>query len=87
MSDLHRRAMEAVLDAARQDILDTLEEQGIRDQHSEEADEAVFDVAILHAYRIFTRICESRGVTVDAGLFSDLASELAQDIAEEDAAG
>ena len=60
MSNLHKRAMEAVLQAAQHDIVGTLKEREIGDRHSEEADEAVLDVAILHAYRIFVRICGSR---------------------------
>ncbi|HYE01369.1 MAG TPA: hypothetical protein VEH84_18450 [Alphaproteobacteria bacterium] len=84
MSDLHKRAMAAVLEAAEHDIADTLKEQGIRDRHSEDADDVVFDVAILHAYRIFVRICEKEGLSVDAGLFSDLAADLAEDMAQEE---
>jgi hypothetical protein len=40
-------------------------------------------VAILHAYRVFVRICEQFGHEVDEGLFADLAGELADEIAEE----
>lgn len=83
MSDLHKRAMEAVLQAAEHDVVATLQERDIKDSHSEEADEAVFDVAILHAWRIFVRICEQRGLTVDAGLFAELAGELADELAQD----
>jgi len=83
MSDLHKRAMEAVLQAAEFDVLGTLHERGIKDSHSEEADEAVLDVAILHAWRIFVRICEQRGLSVDAGLFAEMAGELADEVAQD----
>ena len=83
MSDLHKRAMEAVLQAAEHDVVATLQERAIKDSHSEEADEAVLDVAILHAWRIFLRICEQRGLTVDAGLFAELAGELADELAQD----
>lgn len=83
MSDLHKRAMEAVLQAAEHDVVATLNERAIKDSHSEEADEAVLDVAILHAWRIFVRICEQRGLTVDAGLFADMAGELADEVAQD----
>ncbi|HYD64899.1 hypothetical protein [Azospirillum sp.] len=83
MSDLHKRAMEAVLQAADQDIAVTLKELDVKDRYSEEADEAVYDVAITHAYRIFMRICEKQGLTVDAGLFADLAGELAEEVAQD----
>ncbi|HYH37065.1 MULTISPECIES: hypothetical protein [unclassified Azospirillum] len=83
MSDLHKRAMEAVLQAAEHDVVATLQERAIKDSHSEEADEAVLDVAILHAWRIFVRICEQRGLTVDAGLFAELAGELADELAQD----
>lgn len=79
MSTLHKQAMDAVLKAADMDVLATLEEQGVKDRHSEEADNAVMDVAISHAYRVFVRICEAQGLTVDAYLFADLAAELAED--------
>lgn len=83
MSDLHKRAMEAVLQAAEHDVVATLQERAIRDSHSEEADEAVLDVAILHAWRIFVRICEQRGLSVDAGLFAEMAAELADELAQD----
>lgn len=83
MSDLHKRAMEAVLQAAEHDVVATLQERAIKDSHSEEADEAVLDVAILHAWRIFVRICEQRGLTVDAGLFAEMAGELADELAQD----
>ena len=83
MSDLHKRAMEAVLQAADHDVVATLQERAIKDSHSEEADEAVLDVAILHAWRIFVRICEQRGLTVDAGLFAEMANELADEMAQD----
>jgi len=40
-------------------------------------------VAILHAWRIFVRICEQRGLTVDAGLFAEMAAELADEVAQD----
>jgi len=83
MSDLHKRAMEAVLQAAELDVVGTLHERGIKDSHSEEADEAVLDVAILHSWRIFVRICEQRGLSVDAGLFAEMAAELADEMAQD----
>ncbi|HEV7371734.1 hypothetical protein [Arenibaculum sp.] len=83
MSNLHKRAMEAVLEAAELDITQTLKENDIRDRHSEEADDVMFDVAILHAYRIFVRICERQGLTVDAPLFADMAADLAEEMAAE----
>ena len=83
MSDLHKRAMEAVLQAAELDVVATLTERAIKDSHSEEADEAVLDVAILHSWRIFVRICEQRGLTVDAGLFAEMAGELADEVAQD----
>lgn len=83
MSNLHKRAMEAVLSAAEQDIVTTLEERGIKDRMSEDGDETVLDVAILHAYRIFMRICEENGLPADADLFAEVAAELAEDVAQE----
>jgi hypothetical protein len=83
MSNLHKTAMEAVLAAAREDVALSLKDQDIADAHSEEADDIVLDVAILHAYRVFVRICEQFGHQVDEGLFADLAGELADEIAEE----
>ena len=83
MSNLHKRAMEAVLQAAQHDIVGTLKEREIGDRHSEEADEAVLDVAILHAYRIFVRISGEQGLDVDGQLFAELAGELADDAAVE----
>ena len=41
------------------------------------------DVAILHSWRIFVRICEQRGLTVDAGLFAEMAGELADEVAQD----
>ena len=83
MSNLHKRAMEAVLSAAEQDIVTTLEERGIEDRMSEDGDETVLDVAILHAYRIFMRICEENGLPADADLFAEVAAELAEAVAQE----
>lgn len=83
MSTLHKQAMEAVLKAAEMDILGALEEQGIKDRYSEEGDETALDVAILHAYRVFMRICEANGLQADADLFAELAGELADDIAQD----
>ena len=83
MSNLHKRAMEAVLQAAQHDIVGTLKEREIGDRHSEEADEAVLDVAILHAYRIFVRICGEQGLDVDGQLFAELAGELADEMAQD----
>lgn len=83
MSNLHKRAMEAVLEAAEYDVVETLKERDVRDRHSEEGDELVLDVAILHAYRVFVRICERNGVSSDAGMFAELAGELAEDLAHE----
>ncbi|WP_119677961.1 hypothetical protein [Indioceanicola profundi] len=83
MSSLHKRAMDAVLQAADMDVLGTLEERGIKERHSEEADEAALDVATLHAYRVFMRICEAQGVEADAFLFAELAQELAEEVAQE----
>lgn len=84
MSNLHKQAMDAVLQAAAHDIVGTLQEREIEDKHSEEGDLAVLDVAILHAYRIFMRICEDNGVDVDAGYFADMANDLADELAQED---
>ncbi|AIB12946.1 hypothetical protein FBZ82_105391 [Azospirillum brasilense] len=84
MSTLHKQAMEAVLQAASHDIVGTLQERGITDKHSEEGDLVVLDVAILHAYRIFMRICEENGLEVDAGYFADMANDLADEVAQED---
>lgn len=87
MSTLHKQAMEAVLQAAEIDILGTLEEQGIKERYSEEGDEAAMDVAILHGYRVFMRICEANGIQADADLFAELAAELAEDIAQDPGEG
>ena len=87
MANLRKRAMDAVLEAAGHDIAETLKEQDIDDIHSEDADEAVFDVAILYAYRVFIRICEQQGVEVNAAHFADLADELVEEIAEDPDAG
>lgn len=76
--------MAAVLEAAAKDITEALAEQGVDDRQSEAADEVVTDVAILHAYRVFVRICEQDGLTVDAELFADLAADLAEDLSETD---
>ncbi|MEI8395807.1 MAG: hypothetical protein WCF85_13790 [Rhodospirillaceae bacterium] len=85
MSNLRKQAMDAMLEAASHDIAESFSEQDITDRQSDDADEAVFDVAILYAYRVFTRICEHQGLSIDAGLFADLATELADEIvAEED---
>lgn len=84
MSTLHKQAMEAVLQAASHDIVGTLQERSITDKHSEEGDLVVLDVAILHAYRIFMRICEENGLEVDAGYFADMANDLADEVAQED---
>jgi hypothetical protein len=75
--------MDAVLQAAEMDVLGTLEERGIKDRHSEEGDEAALDVATLHAYRIFMRICQANGLEADAHLFADMAAELAEEVAQE----
>lgn len=83
MSTLHKQAMEAVLKAAEMDILGTLEEQGIKDRFSEEGDQMAMDVAILHGYRVFMRICEANGIQADAELFVEMAGELADDIAQD----
>ncbi|KPF86428.1 hypothetical protein IP70_09150 [alpha proteobacterium AAP38] len=83
MSTLHKQAMEAVLKAAEMDILGTLEDQDIKDRYSEEGDQAAMDVAILHGYRVFMRICEANGITADAELFVEMAGELADDIAQD----
>ncbi|MDG5496436.1 hypothetical protein GE253_05570 [Niveispirillum sp. SYP-B3756] len=87
MSSLHKQAMEAVLKAAEMDVLGTLEEQGIKDRYSEEGDQAAMDVAILHGYRVFMRICEANGVQADADLFAEMAAELADDIANDRSGG
>ncbi len=84
---VHKQAMELVLKAAEADIAETLAERGVADKYSEAADDAVFDVAVLHAYRIFVRICESQGFKADAAFFADMASELAEDMAHEGAQG
>lgn len=84
MSTIHKQAMEAVLQAAAHDIVSTLKERDVEDRHSEEGDLAVLDVAILHAYRIFMRICEENGLEVDAGHFADLANDLADEVAQEE---
>lgn len=83
MSTLHKQAMEAVLKAAEMDILGTLEEQGIKDRYGEEGDQTAMDVAILHGYRVFMRICEANGIQADAELFVEMAGELADDIAQD----
>jgi len=83
MSNLHKRAMEAVLQASQHDIVGTLRERDITDRHSDEADEAVLDVAILHAYRVFVRICQEHGLEVDGGWFAELAGELADEMAQD----
>ncbi len=80
MSNVRKRAMEAVLEAAEQDIEDTFKENEIADRQSEEADEAVFDVAILYAYRVFVRICEQRGIPADVHLFAELSGDLADEM-------
>lgn len=84
MSTLHKQAMEAVLQAAAHDIVGTLQERGVEDKHSEEGDLVVLDVAILHAYRIFMRICEENGLEVDAGYFADMANDLADEVMQDD---
>ena len=76
MSNNRKRAMEAMLEAAESDIRETLEENDITDAHSEEADDTVLDVAILYAYRVFIRVCESQGLTADVHLFAELATDL-----------
>ncbi|HYD30266.1 MAG TPA: hypothetical protein VEB64_05335 [Azospirillaceae bacterium] len=83
MSTLHKQAMEAVLQAAEHDVIGTIQERGIKDRYSEEGDEAALDVAILHAYRVFMRICEQNGLDVDAGMFADLAAELAEEVSQD----
>ncbi|MFD1623924.1 hypothetical protein [Azospirillum griseum] len=84
MSNQHKQAMDAVLQAAAHDIVATLQEREVEDRHSEEGDLAVLDVAILHAYRVFMRICEENGLEVDAGYFADLASDLADEVAQDE---
>lgn len=84
MSNLHKRAMEAVLQAADHDIVSTLQERGITDKFSDEGDEAILDVAILHGYRIFVRICEEHGLSVDALTFGDMAADLADEVARDE---
>lgn len=84
MSAIHKQAIEAVLQAAQHDIVGTLQERGVEDRHSEDADLAVLDVAILHAYRIFMRICEANGLEIDAGYFADMANDLADEVAQDD---
>ena len=83
MSNLRRQAMDAILVAARHDISDTLKEQGIENPHDEDADGAVFDVAILYAYRVFVRICEQEGLSVVPEEFVDYAAELVDEMAED----
>ncbi|CAK0752636.1 conserved hypothetical protein [uncultured Gammaproteobacteria bacterium] len=83
MSNLHKHAMEAVLAAAKHDIDDSLKENGIDDPGSEDANDITLDVAILHAYRIFVRICEQRGLTIDPALFADMADELCDEMAQD----
>ncbi len=83
MSNLRRQAMDAILAAARHDISDTLKEQGIENPHDEDADGAVFDVAILYAFRVFMRICEQEGLSVTPEEFVDLAGELVEEMAED----
>jgi hypothetical protein len=83
MSNIHVKAIEAVLQAAQTDIDSTIEERGISDRDGEDADEAVLDVAILHAYRVFMRICEEQGLPADADLFAEVAAELAEEIENE----
>ncbi len=83
MSNLRKQAMDAVLAAARHDISDTLKEQGIENPHEEDADGAVFDVAILYAYRVFVRICEQEGLKVTPEEFVDYAAELVEDMADD----
>lgn len=87
MSTLHKQAMDAVLKAAEMDILGTLEDQGVKDRYSEEGDQAAMDVAILHGYRVFMRICEANGIQADAELFVEMAGELADDIAQDGGEG
>ncbi len=83
MSNVRKRAMEAVLEAAEQDIEETFQENKITDRESEEADEAVFDVAILYAYRVFVRICEQQGIPADVHLFAELSADLAEEMEAE----
>lgn len=83
MSSAHKQAMEAVLVAARLDIQGMMDERGIDDAVGEDAESVIFDVAIMHAYRVFVRILEQEGFQGDAGFFADLASELAEDMASE----
>ena len=80
MSNVRKRAMEAVLEAAEQDIEETFQENKISDRDSEEADEAVFDVAILYAYRVFVRICEQQGIPADVQVFAELSADLAEEM-------
>lgn len=83
MSNLHKQAMDAVLAAAQRDIADALKDNGIDDPNSEDADDVTLDIAILHSYRVFVRICEQRGLTVDPGLFADMADELCDEMAQD----
>ncbi|WP_207462526.1 hypothetical protein [Azospirillum sp. SYSU D00513] len=83
MSNLHKQAMDAVLQAAAHDIVATLQERGVEDKHGEDGDLVVMDVAILHAYRIFMRICEEHGLEADAGYFADMANDLADEVAQD----
>lgn len=85
MSAIHRQAMEAVLQAAASDIQVSIRERHVSDDV--ERDDAVMDVAILHAYRVFCRICENNGLGADPGLFSDMAVDLAEDLVSEGAEG
>lgn len=83
MPDNHEKALAAIVRSAGEDIEKTLEERGISDKESEDADEAVLDVAIYEAFQIFQAICEERGLPADAGLFAEVAAELAEE-AEDD---
>lgn len=80
---LHKKAMDAVLEAAEADIQNGMKENNIEDPYSEEADDVVFDVAIMHAYRVFVRICEKMGFSTDAALFAEMADDLAAEIERE----
>lgn len=86
MPDSHEKALAAIVRSAGEDIQKTLEERGITDLESEDADEAVLDVAIYEAFQVFQRVCEERGLPADVDLFAEVAAELAEEVedAEDD---
>jgi len=89
MPENHEKALAAIVRSAGADIEKTFEERGISDLESEDADEAVLDVAIYEAFQVFQAICEERGLPADADLFAEVAAELAEEVedAEEDEDG